>query len=68
MSPLIEAAVYAPADGSLRRWSCPRCLVQVDRFEPPAGWLVFRPFDRVAACVDCRDGLIADLATEGIIS
>lgn len=68
MSPLVEAAVYAPADGRVRRWPCPRCGRTIDVAEPPAGWLVFRPFDRVAACADCRDALLNDLINEGFLS
>lgn len=66
-SGLVEAAVYAPADGRVRRWRCPRCWVKLDVVEPPAGWVVFRPFDRVAACDACRADLITDFIAEGIL-
>jgi len=67
MSPLVEATVYAPATGAIRRWTCPMCWLVIDTAEPPAGWLVFRPFDRVAACVSCRDEVIIQLNIEGIV-
>lgn len=64
---LVEAVVYRPADGTVRRWTCPRCCRRLDVVEPPPGWIVFRPFDRVLACCDCADGAIAELLAEGML-
>lgn len=64
---VVSAGAYRPADGTVRRWSCPKCGVKVDTAEPPAGWSVFRPFDRVAACDLCSAEVLDQLQAEGIL-
>ena len=64
---LVDAAVYAPANGTLRRWCCPRCGRRLEVVEPPVGWIVFRPFDRVLACDGCAAQALADLLAEGVL-